>query len=52
MNALRSELSTKNGYLAILGWYGEERIARLGLSDLLDELNVVVQFDDGLILQY
>ena len=52
MEALEKDLQENDGYLVILGWYGEERIERLNLTSLIEELKVVKLFDDGLILSY
>jgi hypothetical protein len=52
MATLRKDLKENEGYLVFLGWYGEERIERLSLTSLIEELRVVKLFNDGLILSY
>jgi hypothetical protein len=48
VGALQSALQ-EGGVVAILGWYGEERLARLGVDELAAGLTARAVFDDGIV---
>jgi len=47
--ALREAVLHQDGVIAIIGWYGDERLARLGIDQALGDLEPRAVFEDGIV---
>lgn len=47
--ALKAAVTHQGGVVAILGWYGQERLVELGVPELVEGLKPVAVFDDGIV---
>lgn len=49
VRTLEEAVQNRDGVIAILGWYGEERMDRLGATELVAGLRPYATFDDGVV---
>jgi hypothetical protein len=49
MLKLEAAVQHEEGVIVIVGWYGEERLERLGIGELIGGLQPLAVFDDGIV---
>jgi hypothetical protein len=46
---MREDIIKKDGLVAFIGWYGDERLERTGFVEVVKGMTLIKTFDDGLI---